>query len=128
VISVSLGPFDGRVTALHPQHRDFYIATPNQDDVFAPPGPCNVYARFWTAYFKSMVSFIVELRYFASLFLSSRPQPDSCCVIPMYKASSSRISEQTTWRSMGNAFWIYFLSFHESPLLRSGARGTQGQN
>ncbi|KAF8330232.1 hypothetical protein F5887DRAFT_1081933 [Amanita rubescens] len=52
-LDVSLGPFDGRVTALHPQHRDFYIATPNQDDVFAPPGPCNVYARFWTAYFKT---------------------------------------------------------------------------
>ena len=46
MISVPLGPFDGRVAALHPQHRDFYIATPNQDDVFAPPGPCNVYARF----------------------------------------------------------------------------------
>ncbi len=41
-----LGPFDARVAALHPQHHDFYVATPNQDDVLAPPGPCNVYARF----------------------------------------------------------------------------------
>ena len=41
-----LGPFDGRVATLHPQHPEFYIATPNQDDVFSPPGPCNVYARF----------------------------------------------------------------------------------
>jgi len=46
VNSVPLGPFDGRVVALHPRHPDFYIATPNQEDVFSPPGPCNVYARF----------------------------------------------------------------------------------
>ena len=44
--SVPLGPFDGRVAALHPRHPDFYIATPNQEDVFSPPGPCNVFARF----------------------------------------------------------------------------------
>jgi hypothetical protein len=45
--SVSLGPFDGRVAAIHsdPSCPAFYIASPNQDDVFAPPGPCNVYAR-----------------------------------------------------------------------------------
>ena len=41
-----LGPFDGRVAALHPRHPDFYIATPNREDVFSPPGSCNVYARF----------------------------------------------------------------------------------
>ena len=44
--SAALGPFDGLVAALHPRHADFYIATPNQEDVFSPPGPCNVYARF----------------------------------------------------------------------------------
>ncbi|KAF8324386.1 hypothetical protein F5887DRAFT_1086616 [Amanita rubescens] len=43
---VPLGPFDGRVAALHPRHSDFYIATPNQEDLFSPPGPCNVYGRF----------------------------------------------------------------------------------
>ena len=42
---VSLGPFDGRVAALHPLLSDYYITTPNKDDVFAPPGSCNVYAR-----------------------------------------------------------------------------------
>jgi hypothetical protein len=42
---VPLGPFDGRVSAIHPQHSDFYITTPNQNQIFAPPGPCKVYAR-----------------------------------------------------------------------------------
>ena len=42
---VSLGPFDGRVASLHPLLPDYYIATPNKDEVFAPPGSCNVYAR-----------------------------------------------------------------------------------
>jgi hypothetical protein len=42
---VSLGPFDGRVAALHPLLSDYYITTPNKDDVFVPLGSCNVYAR-----------------------------------------------------------------------------------
>ncbi|KAF8329624.1 hypothetical protein F5887DRAFT_919173 [Amanita rubescens] len=42
---VPLGPFDGRVAALHPRHSDFYIATPNQEDLFSPPGPCNMITR-----------------------------------------------------------------------------------
>ena len=39
--SVSLSLFDGCVAAIH---SDPSIAMPNQDDVFAPPSPCNVYA------------------------------------------------------------------------------------
>ena len=42
---VPLGPFDGRVAAIHTQYPNFYITTPNQDDIFAPPTSCNVYAR-----------------------------------------------------------------------------------
>ena len=41
-----LGPFDGRVAALHPWFPDYYITTPNNDNVFSPPGPCGVYAMF----------------------------------------------------------------------------------
>ena len=45
IILVPLGPFDGRVAAVHIQYPDYYISTPNQGDIFAPPGPCSVYAR-----------------------------------------------------------------------------------
>lgn len=43
---VPLGPFDGRVAAIHTQHPDYYITTPNQEEIIEPPGPCNVYARW----------------------------------------------------------------------------------
>lgn len=44
---VSLGPFDGRVAALHPSYPNFYITTPNAEYILSPPGPqCNVYARY----------------------------------------------------------------------------------
>jgi hypothetical protein len=44
-LAVPLGPFDRRVAALHPLLPDYYITTPNKEDVFVPPGSCNVYAR-----------------------------------------------------------------------------------
>ena len=44
-MTVPLGPFDGRVSALHPRHPDYYITTPNQNNIYTPPGSCKVYAR-----------------------------------------------------------------------------------
>ncbi len=45
VILVPLGAFDGRVAAVHPHYSDYYIATPNQEHIFAPHGHCNLFAR-----------------------------------------------------------------------------------
>ena len=45
-ISVPLGPFDGRVAAVHPSLPEFYISSPNCEYIALPPGPrCNVYPR-----------------------------------------------------------------------------------
>ena len=45
-VTAPLGPFDGRVAALHPNNPELYISSPNYDAIFSPPGPaCNVYAR-----------------------------------------------------------------------------------
>jgi hypothetical protein len=44
---VPLGPFDGRVAAIHPLSDDWYISSPNSDYIPMPPGPrCNVYTRY----------------------------------------------------------------------------------
>ena len=45
IVLVPLGPFDGRIAAVHTRYPNYYITTPNQVDIFAPPGPCDVYAR-----------------------------------------------------------------------------------
>jgi hypothetical protein len=46
-VSVALGPFDGRVAAIHPSFPELYISTPNCEYIPLPPGPrCNVYPRF----------------------------------------------------------------------------------
>ena len=46
-VTVKLGPFDGRVAAVHPSYPNHYISSPNYNFIYSPPGPiCNVYARF----------------------------------------------------------------------------------
>ena len=46
-VSVPLGPFDGRVAAVHPSFPESYISSPYCEYIPLPPGPrCNVYPRF----------------------------------------------------------------------------------
>lgn len=45
IILVPLGPFDRCVAAIHTRYPNYYITTPNQADIFAPPSPCNICVR-----------------------------------------------------------------------------------